>query len=124
MIAESMTIQGLHVISLALTPGERWAASRVPFDTESTTIAWLTAFATLALIISVVLLCWVFSKHRQTEHRLNLQIAELLFTNEQLREKTEQLSATNEKLTQENTVLRQKQVEILENVVQAETPGK
>ena len=124
MMTESVTIQGLHVIFLALKPAERWAASRASFNTESTTIAWLTAFAMVALIISVILLCWVFSKHRQSEHRLNLQITELLFTNERLREKMEQLSATNEELKQENTVLHQKQVELRENVVEAETPRK
>ncbi len=124
MITENMTIQGLHVISLALTRFERWKASMNPLSTDSSGEVWLAVFAVVALIISVVLLFWVFSKHRQSEHRLNLQITELLVTNEQLREKMEQLSATNEKLRQENTVLHQKQVEILGNVVDVETPRR
>jgi len=85
MITESMTIQGLYVISLALTRFERWKAARGPLNTDFSGEAWLTVFAVVALIISVILLFWVFAKHRRTEHRLNLQITELIITNERLR---------------------------------------
>lgn len=85
MITESMTLQGLHVIFLALTRFERWKAARGSLNTDFSTEAWLTVFAVVALIISVVLLFWVFAKHRKSEHRLNLQITELIITNERLR---------------------------------------
>lgn len=110
MITESITIQGLYVISLALTRFERWKAARGALNTDSSGEVWLTVFAVVALIISVILLFWVFAKHRQSEHRLNLQITELIITDEKLREKIGQLTATSEKLKQENTMLYQKQV--------------
>ena len=116
-----MTIQGLHVISLALTPIERWKAARRPFDTDSSGMALLTWFAVVALIISVILLFWVFAKHRRSEHRLNLKITELTVTNVKLRQENAELTATNEKLRQENGELYRKQVELLENVIDAET---
>ncbi|MHC4487259.1 MAG: hypothetical protein ACYS4T_19010 [Planctomycetota bacterium] len=142
MITESMTIQGLHVIFLALTPDERWGAARGSFDTASTTEGWLTVLAVAALIIAVGLLFWVFAKHRRSERCLNIKITELTITNVKLRQENNQkiseltatnvklrqenneLTATNEKLRQENTELYQKQVEVLENIVDVEIPKK
>lgn len=124
MITESITIQGLHVISLALTPIERWEAARHPFSTGSATEWLLTVFAVVALIISVILLFWVFAKYRRSEHRLNLKISELTVTNIKQRQENDELTATNEKLRQENAELYRKQVEVLENIIGAETPSK
>ena len=121
MITESITIQGLHVISLALTPIERWEAARGPFDTASTAEAWLTGFAVVALIISVVLLFWVFAKYKRSENYLNLKITELTIANVKLRQENTELTTTNEKLRQENAELYRKQVELLENVIDTET---
>ena len=109
MITESITIQGLHVISLALTPIERWEAARGSFDTASALEAWLTVLAVIALIISVVLLFWVFAKHRHYEHCLNLKIAELIITNDKLREIGE---------------LNSERVDVLEKIIDAEQPRK
>lgn len=122
MITESITIQGLHVISLALTPIERWEAARGLFDTDSSGMTLLTGFAVVALIISVILLFWVFAKHRRSEHRLNLKITELTITNVKLRQENTELTTTDEKLRQENTELYRKQVEVLENIIDAENP--
>ena len=121
MITESITIQGLHVISLVLKPIERWEAARGPFDTASTAEAWLTGFAVVALIISVVLLFWVFAKYKRSENYLNLKITELTIANVKLRRENTELTATNEKLRQENAELYRKQVELLENVIDTET---
>jgi len=122
MITESMTIQGLHIISLALTPIERWGAARRPFNTASAAETWLTVFAVVALIISVVLLFWVFAKYRRSENYLNQKITELTIANVKLRRENTELTATNEKLRQENAELYRKQVEVLENIIDAETP--
>jgi len=122
MITESITIQGLHVISLALTPIERWGAAKGQFDTASAAEAWLTRFAVVALITSVVLLFWVFAKYRRSEHRLNLKITELTIANVKLQRENTELTATDEKLRQENAELYRKQVDLLENVIDAETP--
>jgi cell division protein FtsB len=81
---------------------------------------WLTVFAVVALIISVVLLFWVFARHRQSEHRLNLQITELVITSEKLQERIEQLTATNEKQRQEIAKLYGTQVEDLEDITDTE----
>ena len=124
MITESMTIQGLYVISLALTPTEKWKAARGSFDTASAAEGWLTVLAVVALIISVVLLFWVFAKYRRSEHCLNLKITELTITNVKLRQENNELTAANEKLRQENAELFRKQVEVLENIIDAETPRK
>jgi len=124
MITESITIQGLHVISLALTPIGRWEAARRPFSTGSAAEWVLTVFAVVALIISVILLFWVFAKYRRSEHRLNLKISELTVTNIKQRQENDELTATNEKLRQENAELYRKQVEVLENIIGAETPSK
>lgn len=124
MIIESMTIQGLYVISLALTPTEKWKAARGSFDTAPAAEGWLTVLAVVALIISVILLFWVFAKYRRSEHCLNLKITELTVNNVKLRQENAELTATNEKLRQENAELYRKQIEVLENIVHEETPRK
>lgn len=125
MITESITIQGLHVISLALTPIKRWEAARGSFIGASFAAeTWLTVLAMVALIISVVLLFCVFAKYRRSEHRLNLKITELTIANVKLRQENDELTTTNEKLRQENAELYRKQVEVLENIINAETPSK
>ena len=125
MITENMTIQGLHVIFLALTPMERWEAARGRFDANSAIGTWLTVFAVLALIISLVLLFWVFATYRRSANSLNQKITELTILNIKLRQEntavttiSENLQHTNEKLQQENAELYHKQVRILENIVE------
>lgn len=121
MITESITIKGLHVISLALTPTERWNAAKGSFGTISIAEAWLTVFAVVALIISVILLFRIFAKYKRSENYLNQKITELTIANVKLRRENTELTATNEKLRQENAELYRKQVEVLENVIDAET---
>ncbi len=70
MITESMTIQVLHIISLALTPIEQWEAAKRYCYTASSAEVWLTVFAVVALIILVILLFWLSAKRRNSEHRL------------------------------------------------------
>ena len=109
MITESMTIQGLHVIFLALTPDERWKAARGSFDTASTTTeGWLTLLAVVALIISLILLFWVFAKYSRSERCLNSNITKL--------------TITNVKLRQENAELYRKKVEALEKIIDIGKP--
>ena len=110
MITESITIQGLHVISLAITPIERWEAARRPFiSTASAAETWLTVFGVVVLIISVILLFWVRATYRH--------IAKLTATNEKLRQE-------NAKLRQEITELKGEEVELLENIIDAKPPRK
>ena len=109
MITESITIQGLHVISLALTPIEWWKATRGPVDTASAVEPWLIGFAVVALIISIILLYWESAKHKHYEDGLNLKITELIITNDKLREITE---------------LNRERVEFLEKTIDAEPPRK
>lgn len=77
MITENMTIQGLHIISLVLTPIERWEAARRYLTTASAAKVWLTVLAVVALIISVILVFLVIAKHRHFERRLKQKSAEL-----------------------------------------------
>jgi hypothetical protein len=108
MIPESMTIQGLYGICLALTPAQRWKAARGPFATSSGAEGWLTLFAVVALIISVVLLFWVFAKHKRTERSLKQKIADL--------------AATNRKLQRAIAQLKDEHVELLEGIIDAKPP--
>ena len=130
MITESMAIQGLHVISLAAKRSNRLRAISDSFTSgssgsfESSATGLLTVFATIALIIAVILLFWVFAKYRRSEHYLNLTITELTINNVKLRQENDKLTAANEKLRQENVELYRKQVEIMENIVHEETPRK
>lgn len=78
MITESITIQGVNTISLALTPIERWEVARCPLNTSSAAEAWLTVFVLVVLIISVILLFRVSARFRH--------IAKLTVTNEKLRQ--------------------------------------
>lgn len=78
MITECITIQGLHVISLALTPIERWKVARHPLNTSSAAEACLTVFVVVVLIISDILLFRVSARFRH--------IAKLAVTNKKLRQ--------------------------------------
>ncbi len=104
MITESITIQGLHVISLALTPTEKWGAAGGSFSISSVTEFWLAVLAVVALIISVILLFWLFARYGRTEHSLNQSVSKLTATNIKLRQENNELTATNEKLLQEKLV--------------------
>ena len=96
-----MTIQGLHVICLALTPTERWNAAGGLFKSGSAGEVWLTIFAVVALIVAVILLFYVIAKHKRMEHFLEQNITEL--------------TSANNKLMQEIAELGQAQVQALEN---------
>ncbi len=108
MIAENMTIKGLYVISLALTPAEKWRSARQPFDTGPASETWLTIFAVVALIISLILLIWVIVQYRRTERRL--------------KQKVEELTATKEQLQEEIVQLKNDQLDVLEKIINAQPP--
>jgi hypothetical protein len=109
-MTESMSIQVSHVISLVLTPIERWKVAMHPLITASTAEASLTAFAGIVLIISVILLFRFISRHGHFEHHLKQEIAKLTTVNIELRQKIDRLY--------------QEQVEVLEDIIDAEPPGK
>jgi uncharacterized protein HemX len=123
MITESMTIQELYVISLSLTPTEKWKAAG-SFSAASSTEGFFTIFAVIALIVAVILLFWVFTRYKRSEHSLNLKVTELTVKNVKLQQENNKLTATNETLRQENAELYRKQVEALENIISSETPTK
>jgi hypothetical protein len=110
MIAESITIQVLHIISLALTPIEQWETARRLFKISWAAETCLTGVAGVALIIAVILVFRESTKHSHSEHRLKQMNVEL--------------TATNEKLRQEIVELYRKQVEVLEKIIGAEQPRK
>ena len=123
MITESMTIQGLCVASLSLTPTEKWRSAG-SFNAASSAEGLLTVLAVIALIVAVILLFWVFARYRRSEHYLNLKVTELTVNNVKLRQENNELTTANEKLQQENTELSRKKIEALENIINAETPTK
>ena len=116
MMTENMAIQELCIFILSLTARERLKAAG-SFGKDSSSDALFTAFAIVSLLAAVVLLFWVFTKYKRTEHSLNLKITELTVKNVKLRQDNTALTATNEKLQEENAELYRKQVEALENII-------
>jgi len=101
MIIESMAFEGLYTISLALSANDKWKAAASPFGIGSTTEVLLTGFAVAALLISEILLFWVFSKYRRSEQHLNQKLTDLTVTNVKQRQENEKSTADNKKLQQE-----------------------
>ena len=119
MIIESMAVEGLYTISLALSAAEKWKAAGTPFGIGSKAEVLLTASAVAALIISETLLFWVFSKYRHSEQKLNQKITDLTVVNVKQRQENDISTADNEKLQQElaklttiNEKLRQENAEL------------
>jgi len=119
MITESIILQELYVTSLSLTPNEKWRAAG-SFTSGSSVEGLCTVLAMIALITSIVLLFWMFSKYRRIEHELNIKITGLSVNNVKLRQEIKQLTTTNEKLQQENAELSREKIEALESRVNTE----
>jgi len=109
MMTENMNIQGLHTISLELTPTELWEAARHFLNTASGTEVGSLAFVVAVLIISVMLVFWLIAKNRHV-HRLKQKIAEL--------------TTTNEKLRLEIAEINGEEIEILESIIDAKPTKK
>ena len=120
MITESIILQELYVTALSLTANEKWKAAG-SFTSGSKVEGLCTVLAMIALITSIVLLFWMFSKYRRSEHELNLKITELTVNNIKLRQENNELTTANEKLQQENTELSRKKIEALNNIITTET---
>lgn len=119
MIIESIAFDVLYTISLALSANEKWKAAKSPFGSGSTTEILLTGFAVAALLVSEILLFWVFSKYRRSEQQLNQKVTDLTVTNVKQRQENKQSTAANKKLQQEldeltatNEKLRQENAEL------------
>ena len=109
MITESISIQGSVVYSLGVRPTELLESARHFLDTASETELRLTALALIAVTISITLFFWTICGQRHT-HRLKKKIAKLTATNKMLLKEVEQLT--------------QEQVDILEDIIEAEPPEK
>jgi len=100
MILESITVEGLYIISVALSATEKWQAAGRPFSSSSNLEGWLTPLAVIALIISEILLFWVFNKYKRSEQQLNKKITDITVANVKLKQEKEKSKAANEKLRQ------------------------
>ncbi len=105
MVIESMVVEGLYTISLALSATDKWKAAGNPFHSGSKAEGWLTALAVVALIISEILLFWVFNKYRRSEQKLNQKLTDLTVTNVKQRQENEKLKTANVQLQQALTEL-------------------
>ena len=119
MIAKIMTVEGLYAISFSLSANERWKAAGTRLNSSSDIDGWLTVLAVVALIISEILLFWVFSKYKRSEQQLNKQITDLTITNVKLRQEEDKSNAVKKKLkekvaelTTANEKLRQKSAQL------------
>jgi len=97
MIVETVVVQGSYIISLAMSSAERFKAAESSFNTGE---EFLTALAVIALLISEMLLFYVFSKNKRSEEQLNHKIADLTITTIELRQEKERTNLANEKLKQ------------------------
>ena len=105
-----MTIQVPYVISFVLTTIEQWKAVIHPLSTASANGAWSTAFVWIVFVISVILLFRLIARYRRSEHHLKQEIAKLTDINIELRQKIDKLYL--------------EQVEVLEDIIDAEPPEK
>jgi hypothetical protein len=105
-----MSIQGPYVIFLVLTPIKFWQVVVHPFIIAFTGEASLTVFAGIFLVISVILLGRLISRHGHFEDHLKREIANLTTINIELRHKIDKLY--------------EEQVEVLEEIIDAEPPEK
>lgn len=121
MMTENIILQELYVISLSLTSTEKWRAAG-SFASHTKIEGLFTVLAMIALITAIILLFWVFSKYRRSEHELNIKLTGLSVNNIKLRQEIKQLTATNEKLKQENAELSQEKIEALKNVIGSGAP--
>ena len=121
MITENIILQELYVISLSLTANEKWKAAG-SFASHSKVEGLFTILAMIALITAIILLFWVFSKYRHSEHDLTIKITGLSVNNVKLRQENKQLTDANEKLQQENNELSREKIEALKSVIGSEAP--
>lgn len=105
-----MSIQGPYVIFLVLKPIKWWKVAMHPLINASTAEASLTAFAGIVLLISVILLFRFIARHGHFEHHLKQEISKLTTINKELRQKIDRLY--------------QEQVEVLEDIIDAEPPER
>jgi len=110
MITESMITQGAHVISLAVTEiGGRESAADFLISSPAAE-RWLAAFQVSVLIILAILTFWQIIRDKRSEHRLKEKIAEL--------------KATTEELRLEIAEINREQINVLEEILEAEPPPK
>ena len=105
-----MTIQVPYVISFVLTTIEQWKVIVHPLSTASANGAWLTAFVWIVLVICIILLFRLIARYRLSEHHLKQEITKLTDINIEFR--------------QEIDKLYHEQVEVLEDIIDAEPPDK
>ena len=106
-----MWIQGLHIVFLALTGYERWAAAQKGLTYESQ----LTWFAVAALALSVILLFWVYTKRARTETKLRQNLTDLTVTTYKLRQEKDELAAANMRLQEAIAELSGRRATVLKN---------
>ena len=111
-----MWIQGLQVISLAITGKERLPRHSISISSGYSSEWLLTTFAMAALGLAIVLLFWVAIKRKRTEDNLRNNITDLTITTVKLRQQKDELAATNKELQQLVNELSRKQAEILGTV--------
>lgn len=99
-----------YFFSLVLTLIERRKAYMHPLSNAFAYGEWLTSLMGLVLIISIILLLLVVLRHKRSEHHLKQEIAKLTTINMELRQEIEKLN--------------QEQVDILEDIIDADLPNK
>jgi type VI protein secretion system component VasK len=105
-----MIIQGPHVISLAVTEIGRWESTTDFLISSPTAERWLAAFQVTVLIILAILTFWQIVRHKHSEYRLKEKITELKTATEELR--------------LEIAEINREQINVLEDILEAEPPSK
>lgn len=88
---ESITIQVLQVVLLAITQAGRSETAGHEFDASSAVEGWLTGFAMAALIISLILVFFLSANHKRSLDSFRRQIDGLTAHIEQLQRRISEL---------------------------------
>jgi hypothetical protein len=96
-------------------------------------VAGMTTFIVISLtILLAILVFWIITRQKQSDRHLKMKIAELMATNKMLQQEVDdhhlknkiaELTTINKKLQHEVDELKREQIEILEDVIEAEPPA-
>lgn len=115
-----------------------WATDHISPDLDilsnnKVKVVVITTFTVISLSICLAMpVFWILTQQNQPDHRLKKKIAELMTTNNKLQQeipnhlkkKIAELTTKNKKLQQKVEELKREQIEILEDVTEAEPPAK
>ena len=109
-------VQILVSVSLAPTAGTHLPATTGLLALSSGVEWFLTSYAIVSLILSIILLFWVSRGHKRVSCCLGQELAESAIASTKLQQKNDELTVANKELRQTITELSSKQEKVPEGV--------